>query len=150
MTPELALELVKPIAEGMPFNRVIGVTLESMRATGATMEVAHREELTNNPASGILHGGVVSSVLDVVGGLSALSAIVFDRNMDTLEEILGLFVTFGTVDLRVDFLRPGLGESFVGSGTVMRSGRRIAVVRMEFHNQDDTLLATGTATYITG
>ncbi len=150
MTPELALELVKPIADGIPFNQVIGVTLESMTVTGATMEVAHRDELTNNPASGILHGGVVSSILDVVGGLSALSAIVFDRDLQELTGILDVFVKFGTVDLRVDYLRPGLGERFVASGTVMRSGRRIAVTRMEFHNQDDILLATGTGTYVTG
>ena len=150
MTPELALELVRPIAGGMPFNRVLGVTLEVMNATGATMELPHRAELANNPATGILHGGVVSAVLDVVGGLSALSAIVFDRDLDTIESILGLFSTFGTVDLRVDYLRPGMGERFISSGTVMRSGRRIAVVRTEFHNQDETLLATGTATYITG
>jgi acyl-coenzyme A thioesterase PaaI-like protein len=150
MTPERALELVKPIADGIPFNRVIGVTLESMTAGGATMEVAHRDELTNNPASGILHGGVVSAILDVVGGLSALSAIVFDRDVDDLDEILDVFVKFGTVDLRVDYLRPGLGRRFVASGTVMRSGRRIAVTRMEFQNQDETLLATGTGTYVTG
>ena len=114
------------------------------------MEVAHREELTNNPASGILHGGVVSSILDVVGGLSALSAIVFDRDIEDIDAVLGVFVRFGTVDLRVDYLRPGIGDRFVASGTVMRSGRRIAVTRMEFHNQDDTLLATGTGTYVTG
>ena len=150
MTPELALELVKPIADGIPFNRVIGVTLESMSESGATMAVDHRDELTNNPASGILHGGVISSILDVVGGLSALSAIVFDRDLRELEGILDVFVKFGTVDLRVDYLRPGVGERFVASGTVMRSGRRIAVTRMEFHNEDDTLLATGTGTYVTG
>ena len=150
MTPDLALELLKPIADGIPFNRVIGVTLESMSPTGATMVVDHRDELTNNPASGILHGGVISSILDVVGGLSALSAIVFDRELDGLDEILDVFVKFGTVDLRVDYLRPGLGERFTASGTVMRSGRRLAVVRMEFHNQDASLLATGTATYVTG
>lgn len=150
MTPELALELVKPISDGIPFNRVIGVTLESMSPTGARMEVAHRDELTNNPASGILHGGVVSSILDVVGGLSALSALVFDRELDTLETILEVFVRFGTVDLRVDYLRPGLGERFTASSTVMRSGRRLAVTRMEFSNEQGTLLATGTGTYVTG
>ena len=150
MTPELALELLKPIADGIPFNRVIGVTLESMTATGAEMVVSHREELTNNPLSGILHGGVISSILDVVGGLSALSALVFDRELDTLDSILETFMKFGTVDLRVDYLRPGLGERFAAFGTVMRSGRRIAVTRMEFHNQDGTLLATGTGTYVTG
>lgn len=150
MTPELALELVKPISDGIPFNRVIGVTLESMSPTGARMEVAHRDELTNNPASGILHGGVISSILDVVGGLSALSALVFDRELDTLDAILEVFVRFGTVDLRIDYLRPGLGERFTASSTVMRSGRRLAVTRMEFSNEQGTLLATGTGTYVTG
>ena len=150
MTPELALELVKPVSDGIPFNRVIGVTLESMSPTGAEMEVAHREELTNNPKSGILHGGVVSSILDVVGGLSALSALVFDRELDTLDAVLEVFVKFGTVDLRIDYLRPGLGERFTATGTVMRSGRRLAVTRMEFSNEQGTLLATGTGTYVTG
>jgi acyl-coenzyme A thioesterase PaaI-like protein len=150
MTPDLALELLKPIADGIPFNRVIGVTLESMSPSGATMVVDHRDELTNNPMSGILHGGVISAILDVVGGLSALSAILFDRDLDQLDEILGVFVKFGTVDLRVDYLRPGVGERFTASGTVMRSGRRLAVTRMEFQNQDGTLLATGTGTYVTG
>jgi acyl-coenzyme A thioesterase PaaI-like protein len=93
---------------------------------------------------------VVSSILDVVGGLSALSAIVFDRDLHELDDILDVFVKFGTVDLRVDYLRPGVGERFTGSGTVMRSGRRIAVTRMEFHNEGGTLLATGTGTYVTG
>ena len=61
-----------------------------------------------------------------------------------------MFVRFGTVDLRVDYLRPGVGERFTASGTVMRSGRRIAVTRMEFHNDEGTLVAVGTGTYIVG
>jgi uncharacterized protein (TIGR00369 family) len=150
VTPELALELVKPIVDRIPFNRVIGVTLESMGPTGAEMTVSHRDELTNNPLSGILHGGVTSSILDVVGGTSALSALVFDRDLDTHEAIVELFVKFGTVDLRIDYLRPGLGERFTASGIVMRSGRRLAVTRMEFSNEQGTLLATGTGTYVTG
>ncbi|HEY5652372.1 MAG TPA: thioesterase family protein [Acidimicrobiia bacterium] len=149
MTPELALELVKPVVDGIPFNRVIGVTLQSMSPTGAEMTVAHRHELTNNPLIGTLHGGVISSILDVVGGTSALSALVFDRALETLEEILEHFVRFGTVDLRVDYLRPGLGERFTASGIVMRSGRRIAVTRMEFTDERGLLLATGTGTYVT-
>jgi acyl-coenzyme A thioesterase PaaI-like protein len=32
----------------------------------------------------------------------------------------------------------------------MRSGRKVAVVRMEMHNQDDLLVAVGTGTYLVG
>ena len=150
MTPERALELVKPLSDGIPFNQLLGVTLDRVTATGAEMSIRHRPELVNNPFNGVLHGGVISGVLDVTGGFGALAALVFDDGLDTREAILERFVGFGTVDLRVDYLRPGRGESFVSTATVMRSGRRIAVTRMEFVNEDGLLLSTGTATYVTG
>ena len=150
MTPERALELLEPIARRIPFNQVVGIELESAGPHGASMSVDARPELANNPVSGTLHGGVISSLLDTVGGMSAMSALTFDRELDTPEAVLGLFELCGTVDLRIDYLRPGLGERFLGSGTVMRSGRRLAVIRMELTNDQGTLLAVGTGTYVTG
>ena len=150
MTPELAFELLNPISAGMPFNNLLGMSLSAVRPDGVTLEVPQRPELANNPMNGTLHGGVMSSVLDTVGGLSALAAMMFDQDLTTMEAVLERFMSFGTIDLRIDYLRPGRGEVFSGSGTVMRAGRRIAVTRMEFTNEDDVLLATGTGTYLTG
>lgn len=150
MTPDRALEMVKPLSDGMPFNQLLGVTLDKVMPSGAEMSIRHRPELANNPLNGVLHGGVISGVLDVTGGFAALAALVFEEGLDTQEAILERFVGFGTVDLRVDYLRPGRGESFVSTATVMRSGRRIAVTRMEFINDDGRLLSTGTGTYVTG
>ncbi|NDY73098.1 hotdog domain-containing protein [Desulfobacter hydrogenophilus] len=36
--------------------------------------------------------------------------------------------------MRVDYLRPGLGECFYANGKIIRSGRKVTVVRMELHN----------------
>jgi uncharacterized protein (TIGR00369 family) len=55
----------------------------------------------------------------------------------------------GTVDLRVDYLRPGQGKTFVATGNVMRQGRILSSTRMELHNDEGTLIAAGTAIYRT-
>lgn len=150
MTPETAFALLEPITLGLPFNAVLGVGLTEVSSEGVVIGLPNRPELANNPVTGTLHGGVISSVLDLVGGMSALAAMVFEEDLGGFEEVIQRFSKFGTVDLRVDYLRPGRGESFLGNGTVMRAGRRIAVTRMEFVNEQGTLLATGTGTYVTG
>lgn len=55
-----------------------------------------------------------------------------------------------TIDLGVDYLRPGAGSHFVGTGTALRSRRRVAVTRMELCNEEGTLIAVGTGSYATG
>jgi uncharacterized protein (TIGR00369 family) len=66
------------------------------------------------------------------------------------EEIIRRLLDVGTIDLRVDYLRPGKGDSFTATGAVMRMGYKVAVVRTELHNDRDVLIAAGTGTYIIG
>ena len=54
----------------------------------------------------------------------------------------------GTIDLRIDFLRPGTGTRFFAKGYLLRTGSRVAVTRMELHNEDDVLIAVGTGAYV--
>jgi len=56
----------------------------------------------------------------------------------------------GTIDLRVDYLRPGRGERFVATGHLLRAGNKVAVARVELHNQQHDYIATATATYLIG
>ena len=55
-----------------------------------------------------------------------------------------------TIDLRTDFLRPGRGESFVATAKIIRSGSKVAVARMEMHNEKGDHIAFGTGTYMVG
>ena len=66
------------------------------------------------------------------------------------EEIAAKLSRMGTIDLRVDYLRPGRGEHFVASASVLRSGNKVAVARVELHNHDGLHIATATATYLVG
>jgi len=52
--------------------------------------------------------------------------------------------------MRVDYLRPGKGNRFKSTGTVMRTGNRVAVTRMELSNEKNVLIAVGTGAYIVG
>jgi uncharacterized protein (TIGR00369 family) len=56
----------------------------------------------------------------------------------------------GTIDMCVDYLRPGKGKEFYCIGTVMRTGRKVTVTRMELFNHENLLIAAGTAAYIVG
>lgn len=52
------------------------------------------------------------------------------------------------IDLRIDYLRPGIGERFVLEAEVLRLGSRVATTRMEFFGPDGQLMSAGAAAYI--
>ena len=95
-----------------------------------------------------LHGGVISAGLDAMGGLAVMAAIGARHMDESPAQRLQRFGKLGTIDLRVDYLRPGLGERFALSAEVMRLGSRVASTRMEFRSADGKLLSTGAAAYI--
>ena len=63
---------------------------------------------------------------------------------------VGQFPSIGTIDLRVDYLRPGRGKYFVATGRVVRLGNRVAVAHIELVNDAGELIATGGAAYMVG
>ncbi len=66
------------------------------------------------------------------------------------EDIEKRITRTGTIDLRIDYMRPGRGKFFRANSTIMRAGNKVAVTRMELHNDEDVLIAVGTGTYIVG
>jgi acyl-coenzyme A thioesterase PaaI-like protein len=69
---------------------------------------------------------------------------------DQPEEIMAHLARVGTIDLRVDYLRAGKGAYFITSGSVLRKGNKVAVIRAGMHNDQKLLIAAGTGTYIVG
>lgn len=136
--------------EQVPFNRVLGMTVTAVNADGATIGFGMREDLIGNVFHRTLHGGVISAVLDTVGGLTASASLVERAAGLPQEKVKAMFARVGTIDLRVDYLRPGRGERFAAGGRIMRSGRKVAVVRMEMHADEALLVAVGTGTYMVG
>lgn len=149
LDPDLYELVRRTFDEWIPFNRALGLALIDVTADRTTATLDMKPDLVGNPVKGILHGGVISATLDAVGGIAALAA-VFGRDDLDLEAKAAALSRLGTIDIRVDYLRPGAGERFEATAYPMRAGNTVAVSRMEFHGDDGVLLAVGTGTYIIG
>ena len=147
-----ALATLVEVAENLiPFNRMLGLRDCRISDDGEVrIRVDRRDDLIGNFTRGYLHGGVISSTLDVVGGIASMMGVLGRDLPGTQDEAARIFAKIGTIDMRVDYLRPGVGEWFDASAVVLRTGARVAVTRMEFHNDAGTLIAVGTGTYIVG
>lgn len=133
--------------ERMPFNRILGIDVISLHHERAECRFAMRPELVGNYVRNILHGGVTSAVLDVTGGLVAFLGVQRKLRGKPVDEILERFARIGTIDLRVDYLRPGTGQYFTARGFPLRTGNKVTVTRMELCNDSEELIAVGTAAY---
>jgi len=134
----------------IPFNKVLGLQIESLKMDDVRVKLEMKDAFIGNYVHGILHGGVISAVLDTTGGLTASLGVLQKMVGQTAEEIGKRLTKIGTIDLRIDYLRPGKGKYFVATGSIMRAGRRVSVTRMELYNDEKVLIAVGTGTYIVG
>lgn len=151
MPTEKLLQLLKEITEEkIPFNKLIGMKIETLDLDKIGIRFEMRPELVGNFTRGNLHGGVISSVLDVTGGMVAWTGIMKKMEGQSFDEISERFNKIGTIDIRVDYLRPGLGEYFIATGSTLRTGNKVSVTRMELHNDKGNLIAVGTGTYVVG
>lgn len=130
------------------FNKVIGLKVNSFAPESPRLTFDMRPELVGSYLHNRLHGGVIATALDTVGGFAVAVAIAEKHAHETAEQIVMRFGRFGTIDLRVDYLQQGIGRSFYASAKVVRLGGRIASVQMELKNDADLLIAIGTAAYV--
>jgi uncharacterized protein (TIGR00369 family) len=124
------------MCERIPFNKVLGVQVSELRQGFARLEIPFRDELIGDPSRPAIHGGVLSALLDTCSGAAAFTLIVPPD-------------TISTIDLRVDYLRPGEMKQLVCESTVTRMGNRVASVDGKIFHPDapDRVIATGKAVY---
>jgi len=134
----------------MPFNKLLGLEITRFNAQSSEVRFAWSDNLIGNPMQKILHGGVTASALDLAGGTVAAANIIEQLSNITPEVIKQSLSKIGTIDLRTDFLRPGRGEEFIVTAHIIRSGSKVAVARMEMHNELGEHIAFGTGTYMVG
>ena len=112
-----------------PYMQWLGGTLEHAEAGKVEVSFSIREEMCN-PAR-ILHGGVISGMLDEVAGIAVFS--------------LGRDHFFTSINLQVDFLRPAqMGERVSVLAEVIRAGQRIIHVETQMRIEDKLLAKADT------
>lgn len=134
--------------EKIPFNKMLGLKVASLTYDRVVIAFEMNKNLIGNYMRGTLHGGVISSVIDVTGGLAAFLGIQAKMPDADIETKIKRFGRLGTIDLRVDYLRPGTGKWFSSSGYTLRAGKRVVVTRIELNNEGGELIAVGTGSYV--
>jgi uncharacterized protein (TIGR00369 family) len=130
------------------FNQTLGLKVASVRPGEVRAGFAMRPDLVGHFSYGRLHGGVISAVLDAMGGLALMVALAEKHPGEDTEQVLHRFARMGTIDLRVDFLRQGIGDHFSTTAEVTRLGGRVGSTQMRLLGDGGELIATGAAAYI--
>lgn len=148
-TDEQIADLIAFFAN-MPFNATLQLKVDYVRETEASVNFNMNKSLIGNVAQGILHGGVISSVLDVIGGLLVCSTILRKHPDETAENNIKRLINVGTVNLHINFLRPGHGSHFTAKAQLEKWGNTTAFTRMELRNDAGKLIASALGTYHIG
>ncbi|REH40051.1 uncharacterized protein (TIGR00369 family) [Paraperlucidibaca baekdonensis] len=131
----------------IPFVVHVGAQLVYLGEDEVRAEVAMAPHLVGNTFQQILHGGVIATLLDSVAGVASMGAAYARLKGQPREEKMRRMAQLGTIDMRIDYLRPGRGERFIAGAKVVRIGSKICATQMTFHNEKDVLIATGNAVF---
>lgn len=134
----------------MPFNQLLGLEITKFDALQSEVRFAWQDKLIGNPVQKILQGGVTATALDLAGGVVAAASIIEQLDELTMETVQQSLAKLSTIDMRTDYLRPGRGEHFIATAKIIRGGSKVAVARMELHNEKGEHIAFGTGTYMVG
>lgn len=132
------LEQVRETLESLPHFRELQIEIVKISRGACTAKIAPSPRLVGNPDTGAVHGGVVTTLLDSVGGAAAFTAIRRGQ-------------TAATLDLRIDYLRMSEpGAALFGRAECYRLSRNIVFVRGTAYCDEQSPLAHCTATFMTG
>ena len=107
-----AMERIRQSFDRQGFMQTLGASLESVEAGTVTIACAFDERMTQQ--HGLMHGGIVASLVDVACGYAALTM------MPVAREVL-------TVEFKINFLKPAKTDRVVAVGQVVQSGRTLTV-----------------------
>jgi len=130
------------------FNQILGLKVVRLGPAGPQLRFDMRPELVGHYQHGRLHGGVISATLDAMAGLAIMVALGEKHPEESADQVMHRFSRLGTIDLRVDYLRPGIGRHFTASAEVLRLGGRVASVQMRLVTDETVLVAAGVAAYM--
>lgn len=146
--PEFIAGVRELFEHRIPFNALLGLKIGDIGGERVHAHLDMRHDLVGHVVHNRIHGGVISACLDAMGGLAVMAAIGARHLDEPPFQRLHRFGRLGTIDLRVNYLRPGIGERFMLEAEVLRLGSRVASTRMSFLDVEGKLLATGSAAYI--
>lgn len=136
MTPPI-LDILPQLAAGAAHTHALGFVYDGLDGDRVRIRVPWREDLVGDPDTGVLSGGLVSTLLDHVGGLAVWAA-------------LGRFEAIATLDLRVDYMRAAeTRRDLIAEARCYHLSRSVAFVRAwAFEDGPDNPVAAAQSAYM--
>jgi len=108
----------------LPQGRALGITIQVSADGRSRLAIPYREDLIGDPDTGVIAGGVVTTLLDQTCGQAVYAALTEETSIATL-------------DLRIDYMRPAKpGLTLIAEAHCYKLGRQVAFVRATAHDGD--------------
>lgn len=134
---QMMREIAGAMNEGSPQAKALGVESVSLEKGVAVLKAPYREELVGDPDTGVIAGGVVTTLLDHCCGQAVHTA-------------LDKFSYIATLDLRIDYMRPAEpGKDIFARAHCFKVTRSVAFVRAVAYEDDpDDPVAAASAAFM--
>lgn len=127
----------RAFVDSVPHNRALGIEVVSMEREAAVFRLPYRLDLVGNPDTGVLHGGVITTLIDACSGAAVFA-------------VLPRMMPIATLDLRIDYLRPAEpGRDVFVHATCYKLTSNVAFTRaVAYHDDRDQPIAHSVGTFM--
>jgi uncharacterized protein (TIGR00369 family) len=132
---ELFISSLKKRREQPSKTHISGLLqFETLYMDENTLEMSMPNSPLLDNSIGIVHGGLTATLLDTAMGTLASKAPGNKRGAVTVE-------------LKVDFLTPGVGKNFICRAEIVHNGRQLVRMEGKIRNDEGVLIASATGTF---
>jgi len=116
---------IEVVEQKIPMAKFIGVKVLEIEEGFVKLLFPYREEFIGDPRSKRLHGGYTATAVDLAGGVAAMTYMTSQED------------DVATIDMRIDYIRPGKAKEIIAEGHVLSKRRRSVVTEMKIYHPDD-------------